>query len=288
MSRNLLKIPSLSFNGMKGECGKIAIIGGCDQYSGAPYFAGMAALRSGGDLVHIFCTESAAPIIKSYSPDLIVHGILHQEMNECLSYYRNICSRFSAIICGPGLGRNEKTLATALKLLFLKENDNIPMIIDADALYLLRTSDALKTINNRKTTTILTPNIVELCQLAELKIKKSVEQRQLALDLLTNLYDNIIFLNKGNPDMIRKGAVQWMGEIDNGCKRRCGGQGDILTGIVSGLISMKITGFHAAKLATQIMKLATKRICESHQRSFITSDIFPYLCEVIDSLEEEE
>lgn len=60
----------------KGEAGRIGIIGGSSEYTGAPYYAGIAALKFGCDLVHIFCTQSAAIPIKCYSPELIVHPLL--------------------------------------------------------------------------------------------------------------------------------------------------------------------------------------------------------------------
>lgn len=80
VSRQLIKtnylVPKLT-NGMhKGEAGRIGIIGGSLEYTGAPYYAGIAALKVGCDLVHIFCPSSAAVAIKSYSPELIVHPLL--------------------------------------------------------------------------------------------------------------------------------------------------------------------------------------------------------------------
>lgn len=69
-------IPPMKLSKMKGEMGRIAIIGGSTEYSGAAYFTGMAALKTGADLVHIFCEESAGTVIKSYSPELIVHPYL--------------------------------------------------------------------------------------------------------------------------------------------------------------------------------------------------------------------
>ena len=60
----------------KGECGRIAVFGGCVLYTGAPYFAAISALKCGADLVHVFCEKAAGSVIKGYSPELIVHPIL--------------------------------------------------------------------------------------------------------------------------------------------------------------------------------------------------------------------
>lgn len=69
-------IPPLLFDTHKGEAGRIGVVGGSEEYTGAPIFAGMAAFRTGADLVHVFCAKNAAIPIKSFSPDLIVHPIL--------------------------------------------------------------------------------------------------------------------------------------------------------------------------------------------------------------------
>jgi ATP-dependent NAD(P)H-hydrate dehydratase len=74
--KNYFSVPQLTNNMHKGEAGRIGIIGGSLEYTGAPYYAGISALKVGCDLVHIFCPASAAIPIKSYSPELIVHPLL--------------------------------------------------------------------------------------------------------------------------------------------------------------------------------------------------------------------
>ena len=58
--------------------GKIAVLGGCREYTGAPFFAAISALKIGSDLAHIFCTKGAGTVIKTYSPELIVHPVLEE------------------------------------------------------------------------------------------------------------------------------------------------------------------------------------------------------------------
>ena len=55
------------------------MFGGCFLYTGAPYFAAISALKCGADLVHVFCEKEAGNVIKSYSPELIVHPVLDTE-----------------------------------------------------------------------------------------------------------------------------------------------------------------------------------------------------------------
>ena len=69
-------VPKLTNSMRKGECGRIAVFGGCVLYTGAPYFAAISALKCGADLVHVFCEKGAGSVIKGYSPELIVHPVL--------------------------------------------------------------------------------------------------------------------------------------------------------------------------------------------------------------------
>ena len=76
----------------KGESGRIGILGGCFQYTGAPYYAAISALYSGADIVHIFCAYQAAIPIKSYSPEIIVHPCILDSEEACKrSYNTNKC-----------------------------------------------------------------------------------------------------------------------------------------------------------------------------------------------------
>lgn len=59
--------------------GRVGVLGGALDYTGAPFFAAISALRVGVDLSHVICSPNAAGAIKGYSPDLIVHPILRED-----------------------------------------------------------------------------------------------------------------------------------------------------------------------------------------------------------------
>jgi ATP-dependent NAD(P)H-hydrate dehydratase len=69
-------IPPLAQHLHKGASGKLGVFGGSAEYTGAPYFVAISALRTGADLAHVVCTQAAATAIKSYCPDVIVHPLL--------------------------------------------------------------------------------------------------------------------------------------------------------------------------------------------------------------------
>ncbi len=91
-------VPKLTYDLYKGQCGRICIFGGCFMYTGAPYFAAISALRTGCDLVHVFCEKEAGQVIKSYSPELIVHPVLDTEY--ALEEIDLWLPRFHAVVLG--------------------------------------------------------------------------------------------------------------------------------------------------------------------------------------------
>jgi ATP-dependent NAD(P)H-hydrate dehydratase len=69
----------------KGDNGRIAVIGGSLEFTGAPFYAAISSLKTGGDLAHIFCSKSASSSIKAYSPEIIVHPVFFSDAEVKLS-----------------------------------------------------------------------------------------------------------------------------------------------------------------------------------------------------------
>ena len=140
------------------------------SYTGAPFFAAIAALRTGADLSHVICAPSAANAIKSYSPDLIVHPILHPPWSESIppekvkSELESVLSRLHVLVIGPGLGREEYMISHARTALGLAKDNGMFVVLDADALWMLgRDVGILKGYRRA----VITPNVVEFQRLSE-------------------------------------------------------------------------------------------------------------------------
>ena len=75
-------LPKLGSKGHKGDNGRIGIIGGSYEFTGAPFYSAISALKTGADLAHIFCSKSSSVSIKSYSPEIIVHPVFVSEEEQ--------------------------------------------------------------------------------------------------------------------------------------------------------------------------------------------------------------
>lgn len=220
-------IPALSFDLHKGQSGRVCVIGGCREYTGAPYFASVSALKVGADLSFVVCTRDAAPIIKSYSPELIVYPNL--DAANAIDEICSILPRMHSVVIGPGLGRNERILANVGAIINRVKELQLPMVIDADALFFV---SSCPEIVRGYTKAILTPNVAEFDRLYasvyQCEPSKSEDPNASLLQLCQTL-GNITIVRKGPQDIISDGHAV-VSCTEPGSPRRCGGQGDLLSG----------------------------------------------------------
>lgn len=257
--RNNLLPPLLpSFH--KGQLGKLAVIGGCEDYTGAPYFSAHSAMLSGVDLVHVVCEQAAAPVIKSYSPDLMVHpylldsesvrmrvkqgsGSAEEVMAAQMEKIVGLVSRVDVLIVGPGIGRNdgqmkEFLLAILEHVLAKAERKDVAVILDADALYHLSVNKRLQGLvqGSGNPNIVLTPNVVEFQRLADafgVSVDGPDSDRALG-ELCRTLRCTII--QKGTVDKVCYHGGEVLRCGDPGSLKRVGGQGDSLTGMVGAFL----------------------------------------------------
>ncbi|KAH6808844.1 pfkB-like carbohydrate kinase family protein [Perilla frutescens var. frutescens] len=284
--------PSLDPSRHKGQAGKIAVVGGCREYTGAPYFSAISALKIGADLSHVFCTKDAAPVIKSYSPELIVHPILEESYSVRDEDKKSISSkvieevdkwmeRFDCLVIGPGLGRDPFLLECVSNIMKHARQSNVPMVIDGDGFFLV--TNSLDLISGYPLA-ILTPNINEYKRLVQKVLQCDVNDQDGTQQLLSLAkgMGGVTILRKGGSDFISNGeTVHAVSSF--GSPRRCGGQGDILSGSVAvfvswarqcGVMSPTVMGCIAGSV---LLRKAASHAFESNRRSTLTTDIIEHL-----------
>ncbi|KAJ6667379.1 hypothetical protein lerEdw1_016500 [Lerista edwardsae] len=237
-------IPPLTAKKHKGQDGRIGIVGGCQEYTGAPYFAAISALKMGADLSHVFCTKDAATVIKSYSPELIVHPVL--DSPDAVHEVEKWLPRLHSVVIGPGLGRDDVLLEKAKGIIEKSKIKGIPIVIDADGLWLIAQQPSLVQGYPRA---ILTPNAMEFSRLYEAMLRDPVDSNDHhgCVLRLSQALGNLTIVQKGERDLISDGEKAPLNEYiqhislirlivlvcsHEGSSRRCGGQGDLLSGFL--------------------------------------------------------
>jgi ATP-dependent NAD(P)H-hydrate dehydratase len=250
-------IPPLDGTLHKGQSGRVGVLGGDIDYTGAPFFAAISALRVGVDLSHVICSPTAAGVIKSYSPDLIVHPILNVNTPICSvrTQLSALLSRLHVLVIGPGLGREEYMLNFARLALDIAKEQGMFLVLDADGIYMAGRQLDLVSGYRRA---VLTPNVVEFKRLSEqVGIDPNTPPEEQASSVSRAL-GGVTILQKGKLDIIATNTEGAKSRVahdvskispnegeqnevvivdDEGGMKRCGGQGDILSGSVGAFLA---------------------------------------------------
>ncbi len=249
------------------------MIGGSFEFTGAPFYTAIASLKAGGDLAHIFCSKSASIAIKAYSPEVIVHPVFVSQNEVKLTeeeliqahedWLKKILSWKNAInswVIGPGLGRDDYMSSFFPKLIKSLPSGCLT-VLDADGIYFLsKYPELLGELKRFKT--ILTPNARELSllkQIIDLDIEDLYEKYRSEEEIQeipsSEKFKDFSICVKGREDLILTNKRSFIVRTIGGNKR-CGGLGDVLTGIIS------VTGSwdeeYGMVLGSKIMRTATR------------------------------
>jgi NAD(P)H-hydrate epimerase len=221
--------------------GTVCVVGGSRLYHGAPFLCASGAIRSGVDIVYVAVPASIATSIRSLSPDFIViplpdGRLTRGNVTKLLSWVRSV----DCFAVGPGLGpQNPNALATEVARLRGEAKNGV--VLDADALR----PGVLTQVGGSKT--ILTPHAGEFERLFSVKLPEEVEARaDIALDKAKRSGATILL--KGSTDIITDGKRVGLNSAHS-VAMTVGGTGDVLTGLVSGLVAKGVPLFEAAASA---------------------------------------
>ena len=234
-----IKIPKRNTGSHKGDNGYVLAAGGSKDYAGAITIAGLAALRSGCDLVKIVAPEKVAWAINAYSPDLVTMKLKgdYFELRD-FSIVNNEMEKFDVLLIGNGIGLNDESKKFCKKTI---KNIKKLKVIDADAIKSISMDDCENSI--------ITPHAKELEKfLMNSKIEKTMTKRFINETNITNksliiknltqkfLNKNNIILLKGKTDIIiSKNKIAYVKGGNPGMTK--GGTGDVLAGLSAGFLA---------------------------------------------------
>ncbi|MEK6916309.1 MAG: NAD(P)H-hydrate dehydratase [Nanoarchaeota archaeon] len=225
---------------IKGQNGRILIIGGSKDYVGAPALSAMAALRTGVDIVTVCAPEKVAWGINNYSPDIITRKFLGEDLG--LTHTKEIIQlsqNFDVILLGPGLGEQKEFVMKLIR------DIKKPFVLDADALKVI----PLDIVSN----SILTPHAKEFRALFENTMKRQYDELEMEPNIkaVQEKLGNNVMLFKGPVDIIFTKHRRHTNKTGHNSMTK-GGTGDILAGICAGYLAQSGDLFDAAKQAAYI------------------------------------
>lgn len=275
---DLLRLKSRDFNAHKGANGRLLIVGGSKEYSGAPALAGMSALSAGADLVTIICPESAATSIKSYSPDLIVKGLPGDYINpDMIDKIVENSQKADCVLIGCGASEEKTTREALNKLVRELISINKSLVMDADALKLVD-KDLVKNYENL----VITPHMGEFKAFFKEEssiILFDIKEKISAFQSLSQQIKGTVLL-KGKLDLIFNGKKFRLNKTGSP-GMTVGGTGDCLAGLVAALLSQGHSPWDSACLGAFINGRAGELAEEEWGYNFTASKMINFLSEAI-------
>ncbi len=249
----------------KGDFGHVLVIGGNAGMAGSVMLAAEAAARAGSGLVSVATLPQHATAALQSCREIMVHGVSSvNELNPLLS-------QATVVAIGPGLGQD----AWAKKLFSRILDVDIPMVVDADALNLLAGEPT------QKNSWVLTPHPGEAARLLKGAAGEIQENRLQAAQALQKKYAGVAVI-KGSGTLIANDTEISICAAGNP-GMATGGMGDVLTGIIAGLIAQGLNAYDAARFGVQLHAQSADVAAKDGMRGMLASDLFAPLRQLVNS-----
>ena len=257
---DMLRYPVPGNDSHKGQNGRLMVIAG-GPYFGAPIMSSLAALRIGADIVRVFTPESSAEIISLSSPVLMVTSLSGDHLSPVhlpilLEEQRN----YDAVLIGPGIGTDPESIQTVREFV---ERCDTRMVIDADGITAVT---GMKLPEG----TIVTPHSGEYARLNV----EGISQEGLSSEI------HAVILRKGREDVVTYNDRRRINRTGTPAMTGAG-TGDVLSGIVAGLLSKGMTPFDAACLGAFISGKAGEIAFKERSYGLIATDIIDSIPSVL-------
>lgn len=289
-------IPKRTNYSNKGTYGNVLIIAGNINMAGASYLSAKAAYNMGTGLVKVMVPKENRIILQTLLPEAVLITYDNEQWNEVvIDNLKKELALANVVVFGPGLGMG---LFVEKMFEFVIGNCKVPLIIDADGINLLakRINDDNEVINIKnidrilkrvKTitsvlpkSTILTPHLKELSRLLNISVNEIISNITQIVELCTN-DNNIIFAIKDARTIVVGDEKRYINCSGNNGMSTAG-SGDVLTGIIGGLIAQGLDSLTSTMLGVYIHGLAGDIGSENKGNySLMASDIIEALPQVL-------
>lgn len=232
---DLFRMPFRPNHSHKGTFGKVLVIAGSETMSGAAFFAAKAAYTMGAGLVKILSTENNRNLLLGQLPEALFVG--YNDLEACLEWA-------DVIVMGPGMGESERSQQTVSYVL---RNTKLPTVLDGDGITLAKGELLHSNV-------VLTPHLLEMVRFTELSMEQVCNN---LLDTARSVAEQreCVVVLKDSRTVVSDGSERYLNVSGNN-GMATGGSGDVLAGIIGGLLAGGMEVFEAAKLGVYLHGLA--------------------------------
>ncbi len=283
-------MPTRAADSHKGSYGRVLVVAGATGMTGAAALASEAALRVGAGLVTLALPESLNPILETLLPEVMTFPLPETETGSlavsATAPILDYAEKTDAVLAiGPGLSQHPQTVDLVLQL--VRENCEKGlarrMLLDADGLNAL-SQHADTVLPSLGSDTVLTPHPGEMARLTQTPVGTLQADRIGAAEAFTQKYRGTLVF-KGAPTITRTapGPI-WINSTGNPGMATAG-MGDVLTGLIAGLMAQRIPSERAAPLGVYLHGLAGDIASERFgTHGLIASDLLRHVPQALASL----
>ena len=256
-----IKFPGRKPSGNKGSFGKVLCVAGSKNMGGACQLAALSAFRIGAGMVKVFTARENRESLLRKVPEVMVStycddGTVALTKEEELSLQEGI--EWSDVIAiGPGLSTSEKA---AYLLRYVLLHSKKPMVLDADALNILAAKPSvLQRFEfgkmEKEQDIVMTPHLGEFARLMKYPIAELQKDLLRACHIFAKKYSTTLVCKDARTFVTKRHKTTYINTSGNDGMATAG-SGDVLTGIIAGLMAQGMTGYDAAQMGTYIHGLA--------------------------------
>lgn len=247
-SADLSKLPARKADSNKGTYGRIAVIAGSSQMSGAASLSAEAAYRMGSGLVKVYTHENNRTILGCNLPEAIL--MTYSDTESAIRCVEDAILWGDVILAGPGIGMEDVSHVIIQHLL---QTCMKPMILDADGLNII--AEDLELLQNHKAQVIITPHLKEMSRLTGETVEEVKQNPDKTCMRFANIYD-IVCVLKDARTMVSDGTDRLYINTSGNNGMSTAGSGDVLAGMIAGLSGLGMKGAEAARMGVYLHGLA--------------------------------
>lgn len=255
----------------KGRYGHVLLVAGSRGKTGAAALAAMAALRAGAGLVTVAAPASAVAGIAAHAPEIMTEAQAETAAGGLAECDAAVLERKSLVAAGPGLGTDPRTIETMRRLV---DELDLPMVLDADALNALSGTD----FQGRGRVRVFTPHPGEMSRLAARPVDEIQSDRLAAARGMASARGVTVVLKGQRTVIAYPDGRAWINPSGSPALAK-GGTGDVLTGLIAGLMAQFPADWELAVRAAVWIhgRCGELAACDRGETGVLASDLFAYL-----------
>ncbi len=276
-------LPARRPDAHKGDCGRVLVVAGSAGLTGAAAMAGLAALRAGAGLVTVATPKTANAILEVKLTEVMTAPMAETGDGAfaltAVASLLEMCGDSDVVAIGPGVSQANEAQRVARRLVREVEP---PIVVDADGLNAL--VGRVEVVQERRSPAVLTPHPGELSRLTEQSVDEIQADRVQAALKAAEAFGAIVVLKGARTVVAAPDGTAHVNPTGNE-GMASGGTGDVLTGLIAGLIAQGAEPYEAAMAGVYVHGLAGDLAAASSTRAMVACDLMDQLAEAFAAVE---